>query len=293
MPVFVRAVSMHDRRNFLKLILSLILVSTVASAADAGTGWHKTVAAAQAEARKNQQLILVDMFAEWCGWCHRMEREVFPSESFQKASSDLVLLRLDTEDRGEGTRYSREWGVTSLPTFVLVTPDLKVAGTIQGYSPAATFSRQVTDTVKSYRQFESLLARSGKLNPQEKVDLAAQLIGRKRLADAEKQLADVVSNKKAPASAVQSARYHQGLLQFEQGKYDASLNIVNSLLSSKVGAKVMEDAKFLRARIYIEQGNFRAALTELKSFRQAYPQSSMIAAIDRVIPQIERAVGAN
>lgn len=276
----------------LKRILTLALLAAFSVSAQAGTSWHKTVAAAQAEAKKNRQLILVDMFADWCGWCHRMEREVFPSAAFQNASKDLVLLRLNTEDRGEGTRLSRQWGVTSLPTFVLITPDLQVAGVIQGYAPADPFSKQVTQTVKAYKDLETLAAKGAKLTPQEKVTLGGKLIERKRYIEAETRLNEVLATKGVPSGTAQQARYQLALSQFEQGRQDVALKQLNSLLSVKPAAKVAEDATFLRARIYVDQGNLKAALTELRSFRQAYPGSSMMPTVDRVLPQIERALGS-
>lgn len=275
----------------LRRILTLVVLAAVSVSAQAGTSWHKTVAAAQAEAKKNRQLILVDMFAEWCGWCHRMEREVFPSQAFQEVSKDLVLLRLNTEDRGEGTRRSREWGVTSLPTFVLITSDLQVAGVIQGYAPSDVFSKKVHETVTSYRELETLAARGAGLAPQEKVTLGMKLIERKRYSEAETRLNEVVNGKGVPRAIVDQARYQLAASQFEQGKQDASLKLLNALLSAKPAAKVAEDASFLRARIYVDQGNLKAALTELRSFRQSYPTSSMIPTVDKVLPQIERALG--
>src|SRR4026209_100017 len=101
----------------------------------AGGTWLKSIAAAQKVAKEKNQLILVDMFAQWCGWCHRFEREGFPSEVFQNATQDIVLLRLDTEDKGEGTQYAQKFSVSQLPTFLLLAPDLSLAGMIRGYAP--------------------------------------------------------------------------------------------------------------------------------------------------------------
>ena len=107
----------------------------------AGGIWNKSLAAAKAEATKNNQLIFVDLFADWCGWCHRMEQEVFTSDAFQKNSRSLVLLRLDTEDGNEGTKLARDLNITSLPTFVVFTADMQIAGIIRGYSPPDAFAR--------------------------------------------------------------------------------------------------------------------------------------------------------
>ena len=52
--------------------------------------WLKSLATAQKKAKEHNSLIFVDLFADWCGWCHKMEQEVFVAEAFQKAL-DLIL----------------------------------------------------------------------------------------------------------------------------------------------------------------------------------------------------------
>ena len=76
--------------------IAALLVAFLVPQADAA--FLKTVAAAQKKAKEKNQLIFVDMFAEWCTWCHRFDKEVVPSEAFQNATDGMVLLRLDTED---------------------------------------------------------------------------------------------------------------------------------------------------------------------------------------------------
>ena len=66
------------KRTSLFLVL-LLLIPSIALA----SSWHKTLAEAEAEAKKTNKLILVDMYADWCGWCKRFEQEVYPSARFQ------------------------------------------------------------------------------------------------------------------------------------------------------------------------------------------------------------------
>ncbi|MEO8035043.1 MAG: thioredoxin family protein, partial [Acidobacteriota bacterium] len=78
-----------------RLFLIAVLAVVVVPQASAGP-WLKSLAAAQKKAKDSNQLIFVDLFAEWCGWCHKMEQEVFPSQTFQSATDNKVLLRLNT-----------------------------------------------------------------------------------------------------------------------------------------------------------------------------------------------------
>src|SRR3954453_4473771 len=80
--------------------------------------WLKDIASAQKIAKEKNQLIFVDLFADWCGWGHRFEQEVIPSESFQNATENMVLLRLNSEDGKDGTKFAHYFSVNSLPTFL-------------------------------------------------------------------------------------------------------------------------------------------------------------------------------
>ena len=97
--------------------------------------------------------------------------------AFQKATANKVLLRLNTDDAGEGTRFSQQFGVTSLPTFLLLTSDLTIAGVIRGYLPSDPFVQAMNETESKYKDFrkrvsnESAIAR----DYQKRLDLAIQI----------------------------------------------------------------------------------------------------------------------
>ncbi|MEO1369235.1 MAG: thioredoxin family protein, partial [Acidobacteriota bacterium] len=40
-------------------------------------GWHQDVYVALEEARDKDAMILVDLYADWCGWCRTLEEKVF------------------------------------------------------------------------------------------------------------------------------------------------------------------------------------------------------------------------
>jgi len=126
-------------------ILLFSAVTLLAGQAFAGP-WVTSIDAAQKKAKASHRLIFVDLFADWCGWCHRFEEEVIPSQAFQTATDEMVLLRLNTEDGKDGTKLSHDYGINSLPTFVVLNSDLLIAGVLKGYSPAKEFALSLQDT---------------------------------------------------------------------------------------------------------------------------------------------------
>ena len=101
--------------------------------------WQTDVEGALATAKAEDRLLLVDLSAEWCGWCRVLEREVFPDPAFVAATRDFVLLRVDVEDGDEGSRLAARHGVDSLPRLLVLEPSGARAGEVNGYAPVDQF----------------------------------------------------------------------------------------------------------------------------------------------------------
>jgi thioredoxin-related protein len=276
-----------------RIIVAAALALTLAPQTFAAGIWLKDLTAAQKAAKAKNQLILVDMFAEWCGWCHRFELEVFPAEVFQKATNDIILLRLNTEDGAEGTKFAQKFGVTSLPTFLLLTPDLTMAGMIRGYSPATDFVRMLGETRQKHQQFLVRVKNEANLakDYMGRLELAKEFTSRSAYTDSDTRLRKLVAEKGIPAGIRDEAYYQLAVSQVMQSKFDDAIKTIGQLTSlSKLGESV-EHARLLRAEIYMQQGNLTAARDEFRAFKATFPNSPLIRNVDQVLPEIEKRLG--
>ncbi len=137
-------------------ILTLLLLSGCVSAAtaeDLSTEWYSEVGAAQAEARASDRYILVDLYADWCGWCRKLERNVFSDPAFIDFAKSFVKLRVDVEDGGEGGELQARYPVGgSLPTLLILSPRMALAGSVEGYAPRDAYLRRISEVIRRYRQ---------------------------------------------------------------------------------------------------------------------------------------------
>ena len=101
-------------------------------------------AAALAKAKAENKFIIVDFTgSDWCGWCIRLDKEVFDTPFFiEKAPAKYVLLKLDfprkkeqsAEIKEANKALSKKYGIEGFPTILILdAKGEKVAQT--GYAP--------------------------------------------------------------------------------------------------------------------------------------------------------------
>jgi thioredoxin-related protein len=253
--------------------------------------WLTSIAAAQKKAKEKNQLIFVDLFADWCGWCHRFEQEVIPSQAFQNATDDMVLLRLNTEDGADGTRLARDLGVSSLPTFLVLTSDVMIAGTIRGYAPPAEFAKSLGGLETDFANFKKRVAtEDSSKDYQKRFELAKDFRARYGLVQSETRFRKLTTDPGIPADLRDQAYYELAVTQMIAKKYDESRNTIAAFSKIQSKGDAYEKSRLLVGDTYLQQGNYTGAIAEYKKFKAAYPTSPYVKNIDNLIPQIERQI---
>lgn len=276
----------------LKRLLLLAAVAILAVQPAVASPWLTSIAAAQKKAKEKNALIFVDLFADWCGWCHRFEQEVIPSQAFQNATDKMVLLRLNTEDGGDGTRLARDLGVSSLPTFLVLTNDIMIAGTIRGYAPADDFAKSLGNVETQFGEFKKRVVAVDATNDvQKQLDLAKEFRSRYGLTQSETRFKKLTTDSGVPAAIRDQAWYELAVTQMLEKKFDESRSTIAAFGKIQNKGELYEKSRLLIGDTYLQQQNFPAAVNEYKKFKAAYPQSPFIKNIDSLLPQIERQIG--
>jgi protein disulfide-isomerase len=106
--------------------------------------WRTDLAQAAADARQNQRLLLLDFSgSDWCGWCKKLDAEVFSQSAFQEyAASNLVAVlvdfprrtQLDEKLQAQNERLLQHFRVEGFPTILLFNPEGELVGQL-GYQP--------------------------------------------------------------------------------------------------------------------------------------------------------------
>lgn len=118
----------------LSMILALCAFGSFVMAGE--MTWFTDMDKAKEVARKEGKVILVNFTgSDWCGWCIRLDQEVFSKKSFEKYAADkLVLLKLDfpkyknipAAQEKANFQLKNKYKINGFPTILLVDQQEKV-----------------------------------------------------------------------------------------------------------------------------------------------------------------------
>lgn len=126
-------------KTILKAFAVLAASLSFAAAGEWSTDWE----AAKAQAKKENKPILINFTGtDWCGWCIRLEKEVFSKKEFKDYAKDnLVLMEVDfprkkkqtDEVKAQNKKLDKEFGIEGYPTIYLLDSEGKKISDDIGY----------------------------------------------------------------------------------------------------------------------------------------------------------------
>jgi thiol:disulfide interchange protein len=94
--------------------------------------WLDSYEKAVALAKEQKRPLMVDVMADWCSICKRMDAEVYTRADVAASAAKFVPVKVDGDKRPE---LKQKLDVSGYPTLVLLTPDGKEVGRVRGGVP--------------------------------------------------------------------------------------------------------------------------------------------------------------
>lgn len=141
-------------KRFVLLLVGLLVLGAgpfpVRAAAASGVGWQAWDRGLE-EARSSGKRVLVDVHTQWCGWCRRMQADVYSRADVRDyLQQRFVVIRLDAEASDpahyEGRNFTSRslaarFGVTGYPTTLFLRSGGEHLVSVPGYVDADRFLR--------------------------------------------------------------------------------------------------------------------------------------------------------
>jgi thioredoxin-like negative regulator of GroEL len=261
-----------------------LLVALALGGAPAGQGqihWEHRLEDALKKAKATGRPVLIDFWAEWCGWCHRLDQTTYVDPEVTKlVGSDFVPLKIDTEAGKRSTEIAYKYGVQSLPTIAFLSPSGRPIGRVDSYQGPATF----TQTLRGARTkaakviaWESALDKDPQ-DPAALFQLGLHMFDQDAYEESGELLRRAAeSDAKRPVADRKQARMLIGIIERYENRFERAEAVLKEGLALEPATEFDPKMLYVLGRVYAGWNKAPEARLALNRVLTDYPNSSVTA----------------
>jgi thioredoxin-like negative regulator of GroEL len=270
------------------LALAVLLAG---SAPTTGITWEKSFEKAMKRAREEGKPVIVDFWAEWCGWCQRLDNTTYADPVVADAAKAFVAVKVNKEGSRKDVEVAERYQVYTLPTILFLSPQGRQVLRVNGFQGPGRFPRtleQALEVAHHVQAWEGALLRDPD-DPVALLGLGQHMFEQEAYAEAEELLTRAtVHDAGQPVLERRRARLLLAILQNVDRRYAEAETLIKEALS--LGAKGEEEAKllFVLGHTYVSWGRRAEGVQTMRVIVQEYPQSPLAQKARETLVTLER-----
>jgi tetratricopeptide (TPR) repeat protein len=259
----------------LSLAAALLLSGAPASHAT-GIHWERDFNAALQKAKAQHKPLMVDFWADWCGWCRRLDETTYADRDVVRLSKDFVPVKVNTEGGRNDTLVALRYGVSELPTIAFISPSGRSILRLTGFRGPGQFpsimlaAREAAGQVfgwetaieKDPRNAEALSKLGVYLYEQEAYEESRDLLVRATHVDADR-----------PVEERKQVRLLLGIIRHYERRYPDAEALLKEALALQPPGPHEAQLLYILGRTYKAWGRFDQARPVLEQVVRSYPDS--------------------
>lgn len=288
------------------------------------TAWLTNFTEAKAKAKAEKKDLLVDFTgSDWCGWCIKLDEEVFSKDEFKKAApNQFVLVKLDyprnkdlvtDEIRAQNKELGEKYQIQGYPTILLLDCEGRVYGQT-GYLDGGP-EKYTTHLGDLKKKGDAFLAALALADTKKDLDRAKALDEALGLIDAEMASTHYLSTMQeilkldADGKGGLKAKYETkvqdladakeldsmaGALQesigphMQAGEHDKAIAKLDEIVKAPKNKLHHQLALFFKGMVIMEgKEDAKAAIAELEAAKAINPESPIGKQITMILPRIQ------
>lgn len=304
-------------------VLPLLLLPAFAQ--EKGDLWIQDFAKAKEAAKAAKKDLLIDFTgSDWCGWCIKLDEEVFSKDPFQQAApKDFILVKLDfpqdesrvtPEIKAQNEKLREAYGIQGYPTILLTDAEGQVYGEA-GYQEGGPekYLEMLAEAKKKGQVFQAAMLRASQRKDAERataLDEALSAIDASIVKGRHLALVQEIVKLDADGKAKLKAKYEAILQEIEDEKQIEAESgtlreMIGPLMQAGEGAKALTEldtiiakpknkaqhqvALFFKAMVSMDVNKDAAgAIKLLEAAKAVMPNSPIGKQVDFIVPQLQK-----
>ncbi len=300
-----------------------LALTTFAAAQD--VAWLTNFTEAKAKAKAEKKDLLIDFTgSDWCGWCIKLDEEVFSKDEFKKdAPTHFVLVKLDyprnqdlvtDEIRAQNKELGEKYSIQDYPTILLCDSEGRVYGQT-GYQEGGPekYNTLLADLKKKGDSFLAALVRADAAKGVDRAKALDEALasidpdmatthylglmeeickldadGKAGLkAKHEAKVKEIAESKEldAMAAALQEAIGPH----MQAGEHDQAIAKLEAVIKAPKNKTQHQLALFFKGMVIMEgKEDAKAAIKELEAAKALNPESPIGKQITMILPRIQK-----
>jgi thiol-disulfide isomerase/thioredoxin len=266
------------------MILALGLAAAMSyggghSQPSAGIRWERRFEDALKKARAARKPVMIDFWAQWCGWCHRLDKTTYLDPAVLKLAEDFVAVKVNTEGDPRDTAVAIRYDVSSLPTIMVVSPLGRPIARVNGFVGPGQFPRVLEgarDIARRVIAWEGALEKDPK-NAEALTGLGVHLFEQDSFAESLEFLRRAAEvDAKRPIEERKQTRLLTGVILKAADKFPEAETALKQGLSLQPGDPVYDPKLlYVLGMLYANWGRKDEARFALQEVLNLYAQSSI------------------
>lgn len=289
--------------------------------------WLTDFAKAKAQAKAEKKDLLVDFTgSDWCGWCMKLDEEVFSQDAFTaSAPKSFVLVKLDyprkkelpAAEKEQNQKLADEYPIDGYPTIMLMDAEGRVYG-LTGYQEGGpdAYLKSLADLKKKGDAYQAAMTTATAKQGAERakaIDAALATLENdvvdkhhvaamqeivKLDADGKAGLKDKYATKAQEIAEGREVDREARALQttltpfMKDQKPKDALAKLDEILKAPKGKAQQQAALFFKAMIGMDVDNdAKAAIALLEKAKGLVPKSPIAQQIEMMMPQLQQMAG--
>jgi len=105
--------------------------------------WIKDLDGALNTAKKENKIVMIDVFTEWCTWCKKLDEETYKDKKVIELSKEFINLKINPETDKKGSEFLTKFKIEGYPTILFIDSSANQFSRIGGFLAGEAFSAQM------------------------------------------------------------------------------------------------------------------------------------------------------